>query len=167
MVVITLRNSRYPSWESGPGLGWSVASAPPGGRRDSLQEQVSWVGGTRLQEQVSRQLPAESRARLFSKEAVSLTHPSTLRSENAIQSLRFSSSLVRLLVYRRRAPTDGWVFPLVAQNDLSFPDHPHPTGVCRIEPRSSNHGNAFSLPLHPSDPVEVPEYYFLLRLLTR
>lgn len=50
MVMITLRSSRHPSWESGPGLGWSAASVPLLGGRG------------RLLEQVSCQLPADSRA---------------------------------------------------------------------------------------------------------
>ena len=143
MVIITLRSSRYPSWESGPGHGWLVASAPLLGQRDWLLEQVSC------------QLPADSRARLFPEEAGSVTYPSAFRLEKEIQSIRFSSSLVRLWIYRRRAQTDCRFFPLVAQNDLSSPHHPHPTGLHHIE-RRSHHVNAFSLPLHPSDPVGVP-----------
>lgn len=62
---------------AGPGLAWSVASALPLAQR-------AW-----LLEQVPRQLPADSRASLFSKEAASVPRPGAFRLENETERLIF------------------------------------------------------------------------------
>lgn len=84
MVMIALRGSikcPHPGvwWivGPGPGLAWSVASALPLGRR-------AWS-----LEQVSCQLPADSRACLFSREAASVTYPRAFRLENETEHLIF------------------------------------------------------------------------------
>lgn len=75
MVMIALKRSiRYPTWECGGSLGLaqdlSGLSAPLLGPR-------TW-----LLEQVSCQLPADSRACLFSKESASVTYTSAFWLEN-------------------------------------------------------------------------------------